>query len=1223
MIHTVNERNTESPFIVGIGASAGGLEAIHDLFDYMPEKTGLSFVIIQHLSPNHKSLLAELLTRHTVMPVYEAEDGMPIKTDAIYVIPARKVMTVQGDVLRLKEKEKTKQPNNAIDIFFESLARERSGHAVAIVLSGTGTDGTNGIKAIKENGGIVIVQDPLSAAFDGMPNSAVATGQADSILPPEMIGEELAELLKDNSFPKSFALINKKDEEQLYGILTMLNKITHYDFSQYKRPTLFRRIAKRMAELGIDSIDEYKAHLAINDEEVKSLGREFLINVTKFFRDADAFGCLEKEVVPAVVNAKDHDGHVKIWVAACSTGEEAYSIAILFLEYLEKTGHDIAGIKIFATDIDAHALEIASKGVYHESIARDITAQRLEKYFVREGNSYRVSIDLRKIVVFANHNVLKDPPFRNVDLVSCRNMFIYMNTGLQRTVLKKFHYALNLNAFLILGPSENISVLKDAMHEIDRKWKVYRCVTKGRIPDHDILLSPLDDRAYVPVRKAAVAPRSTANGIAANLGEIFRETWLDGHQMAQIIIDKDFNVKQATGQYKRFLSFPEDNFNFNLLKLLQADLAVAAGVAIRKAISNAEPVSFRHVVIHEDKNVNRQVNLAVKPYLKENRYQQDFLCVVFEEEQSNNRSNSAAVTGGGPFVLGPVEELERELADTRQNLQAIIEELETANEEMQSGHEELISTNEELQSTNEELQSLNEELHTVSAEHQLKIKELLELNDDLNNYFVNSDIGQILLDKNLVIRRFSPPVTRMINLIPADVGRTITDITTSIREFDFAQTVRHVLETSVTIERETHTPEDRYFIVRISPYIRRDKSVDGIVVNFIDITESKRLSSIIQSVFESSTNGIAAKKAIRNEHKQITDLEFLAANQAAENIFGAAPGALPGARLSQLRPNEYTSYLQRYARVIETGRTETFEAQTPQGRWFSITAVKMLDGIVTTHTDVTEKKKAESLIAKNYEELKATSQKLIETNAQLERSNFDLLQFASVASHDLKEPLRKIQAFGNMLQSKVKDKLAESESTYLDKMISASGRMQVLIEDVLTLSKLSNSGIAHEAVNLNGIIKRICDDLEITIREKNAIVNTQALPVVRAVPGQMRQLFQNLISNALKFNDKPVPKINISSLPVTPEIGLEYDINPALFTCIQVADNGIGFEDEYREKIFGIFQRLHGRNYEGTGIGLAIARKIVGNHGGLITASAQPEVGSVFNIYLPLSEHDL
>jgi two-component system, chemotaxis family, CheB/CheR fusion protein len=1211
-----NKKSTAASTVVAIGASAGGMEAIHELFDNMPVETNFSFVVIQHLSPDHKSMMGELLAKHTLMNVVEAENNMELLPNCIYVIPSRKLISISGNRIKLAEKKKDKLPNNAIDVFFKSLAAEKKKNAVGIILSGTGTDGTAGAELIKKQGGLVIVQDPATASFDGMPVSVITSGFADLILPPEIIAEELIEYVKEKPSGKKILLQSqKKNEILLRDILELIQLHTQQDFSHYKRPTLFRRLIKRMSELGITSLEKYANFLRKNEEEIGILTHEFLINVTKFFRDAEAFNLVRTQVIPAILSEKNSGDTVKVWCAACSSGEEAYSIAIMFHEFLSKQKNKHLPVKIFATDIDSDALEVAGKGLYPDSIKKDLSPDLLEKYFIREGNFYRISPVIRKMVVFAKHDILKDPPFSKLDLITCRNMLIYIDADIQKKILNKFFFAMNIDSYIFLGPSENLGALSQCMDEISRKWKIYRCVSKSVSLDREDYIAPIDSKNYIHAR-----PTSPKNPFSS-MPEIFKDTLFDDRKIAGIMIDKEFNVKQAIGNFKSFLSFPENNFNFNILRLVNADLGVALGVAVRKAIAENEKVSMRRVVIH-DSSEERFVDIIVKPYLRSKDFQQAFLFIIIEELLLQPKRKTK-ISGNTNSSVERIQDLENELLDTRENLQAVIEELESTNEELQSTNEEMISTNEELQSTNEELQSLNEELHTVSAEHQAKIKELLELNDDLDNYFRNTEIGQILVDKKLIIRKFSPAVTKIINLIDADIGRSLTDITTRIKGLNFINLIKEVSSSKHFIEKEIFLDDHHYFIMRVNPYIKRDKSVDGVVINFFDISESKKLSSLIEGIFNSNPNGIAAKRAIRDpETNQIVDFQFLTVNNTYESYFNVRLDDIVGRRLTEVRPDVQPDHLEIYRRVVETGIPQQLTYHfAPEDRWFETIVVKMLDGIVTTHSDITEKKRASDLIARNYEDLKSTSLQLLDINTQLERSNLDLMQFASVASHDLKEPLRKIQAFGNILQEKLQDKMSPEENEFFKKMISASGRMKTMIEDVLTLSKLSNNELPQEHINLEKIVNRIIEDLEITIDEKNAKIIIGELPEVKAVPGQMHQLFQNLITNALKFNDKQQAVIKINECPVEMEDARRFNIiQPELFTCISISDNGIGFEDDYREKIFGLFQRLNGREYEGTGIGLSIAKKIVENHGGFISATGVIGKGADFRIILPVDK---
>lgn len=1203
----------DAGYIVGIGASAGGLEAIHDLFDNMPDDTNFAFVIVQHLSPDYKSLMGELLSKHTAMQVFEAQDEMQIKPNCIYLIPSRKVMTIQKGVLRLKDKVRDHTPNMAIDIFFESLAEEKGKKAIAIILSGTGTDGTKGAEAIKKKGGVVIVQDPITAGFDGMPNSAISSGYSDLILPPEMIPEEMVDFLKEAPLLKAFNLLSYKDEEYIRDILSLIHSVTNYDFSHYKRPTINRRLAKRMAEKNIRGIGEYSSFLKSHPEEVSLLSKEFLIGVTKFFRDEEAFDEIRTQVIPNIFLTKKPDDPVKVWTVACSSGEEAYSIAILFQEYITRYKKPDTNIKIFATDIDKDALEIASRGIYPEDNFKHLPAEMVSNYFIKEGSGYRVAPIIRKMVVFAHHDILKDPPFSKLDLITCRNMLIYMNPLLQKNVLKTFHFALNAGGFIFLGPSENIGILKDSVKEIDRKWKIYKCIEKSKLIDHEPFLSPSDKRIFTQYTPTTVKSKNALN----HLSDIFRETLLEEFKYAGIYIDKEFEVKQAIGDFKSFLNFPDEHFHFNLLKLVPADLSIAISICVRKAVKENQKAVLKSVKVSTG-NTHRYITVIVKPYLEHKDYLQPFLFIILHEEAFTAKIESQLIPNSADYVDERIKELEMELRDTKENLQAVIEEVESANEELQSSNEEIVSSNEELQSTNEELQSLNEELHTVNTEHQVKIKELIELNDDLNNYFRNSDIGQILLDRRLMIRKFSPAITKQVNLIQTDIGRSIIDISTNFSNTDFINDIKKVIKTGTPSQKEVSTHDGLNFLMKINPYIRVDKTLDGVVINFINVTEIRKLTSIIEGVFNSSTSGITATEAVRDQQNRIVDFRYIATNVTAEKILNVSRGQLIGKQILKEFPDFKKEHFQKFVHVVENGESAHFESFNDKTqRWFEVVCVKMRDGLVTTFTDITQKKNAADLLQRGYVDLKKTSDRLLSMNHELEQSNFDLLQFASVASHDLKEPLRKIQAFGNLLNARVDEKLDESERRYLDKIISSSNRMQTLVEDVLTLSKLSNKEIPYTRVNLNKILYRIIDDLEITIKEKKATIHIGSFPDIEAVPGQIHQLFQNLISNALKFNDKAEPQISVSPYELSEEELKEYKIKSQEYTAVCVEDNGIGFEEHFKEKIFGVFQRLHSNTYQGTGIGLAICKKIIDNHNGFIKAESQLNKGTRFIVVLP------
>lgn len=1207
---TDNSVFTPSTYVVGIGASAGGLEAINSFFENMPENSGLSFVIVQHLSPDHKSMMSDLLTRHTLMKVFEAQDGMTIEPNCVYLLPSKKFMTTKFGKLILHDKQYNHVPNNAIDVFFESLAHDYKSKAIGIVLSGTGFDGTKGLSEIKKQGGIVVVQDPASAAFDGMPNSALSKDLADLVLPPTSMGPEIIELLKESPDLKDYHLSEHRDEFVLREILNLIRKTTGLDFSYYKRPTLLRRISKRLLELHITNLKDYLEYITYHPTEIQVIYQEFLINVTEFFRDKEAFDVVADRVIPQILKDKKPGDTVKVWSVACCSGEEAYSVAILFHEYMTKHNLFDVTIKIFATDIDKAALETASRGLYTKNILNYISGQRIAKYFTPEGDFYRIKPEIRKMIVFSYHNVIKDPPFSRMDFISCRNMLIYINTDCQKEVLKKLHFALNLEGVLFLGPSEYVGVIKHAMEEIDKKWRVYRCVSKIRVGEEPVF-SPLSKKML-----NAGSEKTKIKNPLNHLSDLFKETLLEEFSFAGILIDKNFEIKQAVGNFKDYIALPDSGLTFNLLKLVSPELSIALSVAVRKAMKDEESSVMRGIKIKDDKK-KRYINITVKPYLRQQEYDQQFLFVVLNDGDSKEGAFGSESVAKTAAEYNRITELEKELKESRENLQAVIEELETTNEELQSANEEMVSTNEELQSTNEELQSLNEELHTVSAEHQAKIKELMDLNDDMSNFFNNSDLGQILVDKRLIIRKFSPAVTKMVNLIETDINRSIMDITTRFTDIDFVSDIRHVITENIRLEKEIHL-NNSWYLMRISPYLKQDKFSDGVVVTFVDITETKRLSGILEAVFNSSPSTIIVQKAIRNDRQDIIDFECVAANSAAEKDLDVSKDSIIGKRMKISFPEKSIEHFNIYRDVVLSGNPHHYEYYNEsKDKWYEVVLVKLEDGLVIIETNISEKKKAADVIAQSFESLKKASGELKTTNQRLEQSNFDLLQFASVASHDLKEPLRKIQTYGNLLMSKVKSKLEESELNNLNKIIYSSDRMQKLIEDVLMYSKLSNLDLPLEKVPLKNVFDHIIDDLEVTIKEKNADIYIGKLPTILGVKGQIHQLFQNLLSNALKFNEDGNIRIEVIEKELSAAQAQSIKILASDYYCISVKDNGIGFEEAYKEKIFGIFQRLNGNNYSGTGIGLAICKKIIENHKGHIIAESTPGKGAEFIVCLP------
>ncbi|TWR25515.1 PAS domain S-box protein [Mucilaginibacter achroorhodeus] len=968
-------------YIIAIGASAGGLEAIHEFFDHMPPNSGFTFVVIQHLSPDYKSLLVELVSKHTHMKVYEAEDNTTLQRDCVYIIPTKKLMTIRGGRLRLADKIADKSPNTAIDTFLFTLAKDQKDKAIAIILSGTGTDGTKGIEAVKECGGMVIVQDPATAKFDGMPNSAITSGNADYILAPDTMHTEVYNYVSQNHKPPLEE--THPDDTVMNEIFKLVHNGSGQDFNLYKTPTILRRIDRRMAAVNVKELKDYVTLLHEKPSEVKLLAKDFLINVTKFFRDQPAFDILAKDIIPKLVDGKVDGEMLKIWVCACSTGEEAYSIAILFNEELQKTGKKLE-LKIFATDVDESSIEIASRNRYPLTIAKEIPPVLLKKYFIKENKGYSVLPSIRRQIVFAKHNVIKSPPFIKNDLVTCRNMLIYMNTLLQQKVLSTFHYSLNRNGYLFLGSSENATSLKEGLTEISGKWKIYQKTGTINYGLHHTYTSVTPNLRYAD-KKLPFQNGETSR----SLDEEFRDLILEEFGTVGIFIDKTYTVKETIGNFNQFLTLPNKKLDLNILNMLSREVSVVLNTAIRKAWKENKKTHVNRVRIKRGKE-DILLQITVKP--PDTRSPNGYTLLMFTEAKTEHQPKDGIEL---PPVAGEHQseylmEMEAELSETRVNLQMAVEEMETTNEELQSSNEELLSANEELQSGNEELQSLNEELHTLNTEHQLKIRELLELNEDLDNYFRSTDIGQIFIDANLRIRKFNPAAVKMVNLIEADIGRPINHISSNIKYDNLTNDIHTVLASGQVIEKEIELLNGKNNLMRIMPYLKKDKSADGVVISFVDISVITELNNIINGVFNASSAAILAFRQVHNQIGKAVDFNCIAYNNAALDILKKDAASMERHPSIKEFPDlgNLVSFDQ-YVKIATGGKPIETELKTADDRWFQAVLGKMNDGFVISLTNITERKQGEQKLKHNYNELITAREGLRNLNNELEQRVLD------------------------------------------------------------------------------------------------------------------------------------------------------------------------------------------------------------------------------------------
>lgn len=818
--------------IVGIGASAGGVEALEQFFKSMPTDNGMAFVVVTHLPPNRESMLSEILGRTTRMPVVNVRDGAGVEAEHVYVLPAGAILTIRGGQLQLHHTGRTERQRTPIDVFFNSLAEDQGEHAIGVVLSGGGSDGTLGLKAIKESGGLTIAQgsNMTRPRFAEMPSSAVAAGIVDLQLPVEDIPERII------AYVRNWAGFDpERPDAALAGIHTLLRNRTGHDFSEYKERTFQRRVQRRMQVLQTASFDDYAERLQKEPDEVYALFRDLLIGVTDFFRDAEAFQALETVIVPKLFEGKAAEDEVRVWVTGCSTGEEAYSIAILLREHLERLTAP-PKVQVFATDIDEGAMSVARAARYPANLVKEVSPERLRRFFVHEAGTYRLIKELRDMCIFSIHSVIRDPPFSRLDLISCRNLLIYMRSTLQSEIIPLFHYSLRPGGYLFLGISENVARYGELFAALDRKHRVFqRRDLAARLPQ------PL--RPFLPNARRDTGGSNDRHGGLPQRSEVLRriaDTIKEHFAPTYVIVDESGQTlyfSSGTGKYLQPAAGPPDS---DIVAMARPGLRADLRAALHRARQTGRRVVRDRVAVPTDGST-QFISLAVEPVSegKETAYG-----IVFTDRETVRSHDKGAKVENSEGDDATVQQIEKELQETKERLQSTIEQLETANEEFRSSNEELLSVNEELQSTNEELetskeemQSVNEELQTVNHELSSKIDELDRANSDLSNLFQSTQIATVFLDPNLVIRSFTPAVTKLFNLIPSDRGRPLTDIAGRIDYPELERDLRRVCVGGDVVERAVSLNDEKtHYLARILPYHVASRKVDGVLLTFVDVT---------------------------------------------------------------------------------------------------------------------------------------------------------------------------------------------------------------------------------------------------------------------------------------------------------------------------------------------------------------------------------------------------
>jgi len=1189
------KRHSVSQFVVGIGASAGGLEAIEKFFDHVPEDSGLTFVVVQHLSPDFKSLMDELLARHTKLPIYRVEDGMAIKPNAVYLIPRKKNMVLSFGKLMLTEQDQKPGPHLPIDIFFQSLAQDMGDRAIGVVLSGTGSDGSRGLKEIHEAGGLVIVQDPDTSAFDGMPKAALATGFADLVLPPQAMA---AKIVQYSHHPVRSEIckvrIDIESGNELSAVFALLRRHFGVDFTLYKPTTLARRLERRMNLQNVETLPEYLTMLEADSDELDHLYRDLLVEVTQFFRDKEAFENIKSDVIPKLFEQASQDDGLRIWVPGCATGEEAYSLAILFHEYAQAHKRNI-DVKIFATDVHRTSLEIASAGAYREASVLDMPRQYLERYFIHKRNQFVIHQDVRKMVIFAPHNLTKDPPFTKLDLVVCRNVLIYFNPATQRKVMTLFHFGLRTGGVLFLGPSETLGELEEEFDVIDRHWKVFR---KRR----DIRLHPGTCLATMPLSETAMLLRHPVVGPSTGdpqLPEIY-EGLLTRYVPPSLLLNEHHELVHSFGNARRFLQVPEGKATSDVLKMMDNTLRIAVSSALHQAAKTNKPVMYSGVRIAVD-GQDRLMKVTAVP-LPNKRTQSNFYQVCLELEEAPAAPEPVQTFDVQGESAERISALERELMYTKEHLQSTIEELETSNEELQSTNEELVASNEELQSTNEELHSVNEELYTVNAEHQRKIEELIQLTSDMDNLLASTDIGTIFLDVDMNIRKFTPAVAQLFNLLPHDVGRPFKHISNNMQMNNTAlvSLIERMHVEGKVLEKEVETPQKRSFLIRVLPYHGQSGQVAGTVLTFIDITAVKTAKREL-GASERRLNAVLENSSALIFVKDL-DNRYLLVNNSFAAILNRDAPAIVGTTDLDLFPTPFAQSRQELDRQVWDTRQlvqaeEVFQLADGPHTFLTIRFAlrdeqSQIYAIAGISTDITDRKRVED-----------------DAREALVRRD----RFLAMLSHELRNPLSAISNATQVLENQDSaPALVADARAVIQRQV---GQMSRLLDDLLDVTRIAQNRIRLQktVVDLRNIVSEAVGVVNATYASSRVILDVQLgndSVLVLGDAARLQQMIVNLLMNAAKYTPSG-GNVRLSLRAVN---------NQAI---LSVWDNGVGIRPDMLEKIFELFVQAHETLHRadgGVGVGLTLVRTIAEMHQGSVTAHSEGSgKGSEFIVRLPLT----
>jgi two-component system CheB/CheR fusion protein len=1185
----------EPRYVVGIGASAGGLDALERFFDNLPKNTGMAFVIVQHLSPDFKSLMDELLARHTAMPIRLVEDAMPVEADHVYLIPPKTEMIISGGRLLLSERDRQQELTLPIDVFFRSLAQDCGPRAVAIVMSGGGSDGSRGIRDVHDRGGLVVVQDTETAQFDGMPRTARNAGVAHRVLAPEEMPGVLIGYAAEKTARAQGAPHRSTEPQGLGVVYRMLLDEFGIDFTHYKPSTVTRRIERRLALAHSHDIDEYVRRLKDERGELDVLYRDLLIGVTCFFRDPQAFEVLEQQVLPALLQREPVDAPIRLWVAGCATGEEPYSMAIVLHDLMSKLGQ--RQVKIFATDVHRGSLEHAARALYPKEAVANLSEERLARYFIRVGDMYQVVPDLRQMVVFAEHNVIKDAPFTRIDLVTCRNLLIYLQPAAQQKVLSLFHFALMRGGVLFLGPSESAGPLARSFESVDKHWRLYRKHTDARVPiDTGVQPLPRTDvrfaNATAPLPPGRYSLSHLLGAYEALLSEVMPPSFL---------LNERGELVHSFGGASRFLRLRDGRQGLDVLELVEPELKIVLVGALKRALNESSPIVQRGIRLGTGTDAGAY-KLTVRR-LASRRDDAPLLLVSFEalEGAARTPALAAAEIELDQDAREHFRTLETELTHTKENLQSAIEELEASNEELQASNEELQASNEELQSTNEELQSVNEELYTVNAEYQRKITELVELTNDIDNLLSSTEVGTIFLDMALTIRKFTPQIAESFDLVPHDVGRPIETFAHKLEHDRLLDDLKQVVADGHPIERELRGIRGKSFFLRILPYRVKGMS-EGVVLTLIDVSGLKAAEDALfheRHLFNSLLLNIPDAIYFKDHRGRFLRMNHVMARRLglndADDMVGRSALELPNKDAALALHNADDA-------VLQTGQAQHYKLEKcvrsdGSEEWDLVTRLPLRDkndeivGIIVIFRDVSEERRADEKI-----------------HEAVRRRD----QFLAMLSHELRNPLGAMVTATALL--KADGTTARARDKFLGVLERQSQQMSRLLDDLLEVCRVTQNKIElkKSVVDLNAVVREAAEAVrnQMDARGIHFSISLEPTPVyVDGDPARLQQIHVNLLSNAAKY----------SANGGHVQLGVSATERGAVVT---VRDDGAGIPANMLGSVFELFvqsSRTLDRAAGGLGVGLTLARSLVAMHEGTITAHSDGEGrGSEFVVELPV-----